>query len=425
MAQGAKVGLRLEQPVRDQIEFRMACLDELIGADHRARVVWDYVESLDLSALYETVRSVDGEPGRPQTDPAILTALWLYAALEGIGSARHLARLCETDAAYRWILGGVSTNYHTLSDFRATAGPALDGALSQSIAALVEAKLVTLDCVAVDGVRVRASAGTSSFRRETSLGALHAEAVEHVAALKRELELDPAASQKRVQARRRAAAEDRLARLEAAKAAARMLAEERAEAARKQRRKPPPDSDDKGGPRASLSDPDARIMRMSDGGWRPAYNVQTMVAPDSGLMLAVEPITSRSDRGQLGAAVAAIERRYGVKPARLLADGGYDSKADIAAREAERVAIYCPLPATDRPDPREAPGVTAWRARMTSEEGRTVYKQRMPCERPHASMRNHGLTQFLVRGLAKVKAVALLFAHAHNLLIWARLARAA
>lgn len=419
----AKSGLRLAQPVRDQVEFRMACLDELIGADHRARLVWAYVERLDLSALYAKVRSFEDGPGAAQTDPRVLAALWLYATLEGIGSARHVARLCETDAAYRWILGGITTNHHTLSDFRTQAGEALDCALSASIASLAQTQLISLEEIAVDGVRVRAGAGKSSFKRKPALAALHEQASQHVAALKAELDLDPAASQKRVAARRKAAAEDRLARIEAAQASADRIAAERAAAAQKQRRKKPSQSgdDDRDGPSASTTDPDARIMRMADGGFRPAYNVQVTSETKTNLVIAVEPISSGGDKGRLGATVEAIVAAYSAAPERLLADGGYNAKTDIAARGREGVAVYCPLPENDRPRRGEDEEVARWRARMQSEEGRAVYARRMPCERPHADMRNRGLTQFLVRGRAKVKAVALWFAHAHNLLIWDRL----
>src|SRR5262245_2252626 len=345
MAKGARPGLRLLRPVRDQVEFQMACLDELIGADHRARLVWAYVEGLDLSPLYEDVQAIEGEAGAPKTDPALLMAVWLYATIEGVGSARHVARLIETDAAYRWIMGGVGTNHHTLSDFRTAAGPALDAALSDSIALLVQSGLVTLDAVAVDGMRVRASAGTASFRREATLETLRAEAETHVAALRNELDLDPAASKTRLEARRLSAAQDRLARIEAAQAQTRTIEAERVSEAVAQRRKKPKQSrrDDEEGPPASSTDPDARIMRMADGGFRPAYNVQEMVAPASGLVIGVAVI-SGGDRGRLGATAAEIERRYGTRPTRLIADGGYDSKNDIAAREAEGIAVYCPPP---------------------------------------------------------------------------------
>lgn len=426
MAQGARPGLRLLRPVRDQVEFRMACLDDLIGADHTARLVWRYVEGLDLGALYDAVRSVEGEPGAPKSDPAVLMAVWLYAVIEGVGSARHLARLIETDAAFAWIMGGVATNYHTLADFRTAAGPVLDKALADSVAVLVQQGLVTIEAVAVDGMRVRAAAGAGSFKRRAKLETLRAEAEAHVAALKSELDLDPGASRNRVEARRRAAAQDRLDRIEAAQAQARAIEAERLAEAKRERRKKVKQSrrDEDHGPPASTTDPEARIMRMADGGFRPAYNVQNMVEPESGLILAVDAI-SGGDRGRLDDTLAAIESRYRRKPKQLLADGGYNSKTDIAAREADGVAVYCPLPKNDRPHAGEAEGVAAWRARMQSEEGKDRYAKRRECELPHAQMRNRGLKQFLVRGRAKVQAVALWFAHAHNFFVWMRLAATA
>src|ERR1700734_245199 len=166
MAEGRKAGLRVSGPVRTQVGWDMVCLDDLLSKDHRARQVWAYVESCDLTVLYEKIRTVEGDAGRPPIDPAILMTLWLYATLEGVGSARLLERLCERDLAYRWICGGVGVNHHTLSDFRVEAGAVLDGLLTRSMAALVAAGIVGLECLAVDGVRVRAAAGTSSFRSE-------------------------------------------------------------------------------------------------------------------------------------------------------------------------------------------------------------------------------------------------------------------
>lgn len=419
-----KAGLRLACAVRDQVAFQMACLDDLIGAEHRARQVMTYVEGLDLSLLYDQVGSLEGAPGQAKTDPAILMALWLYATLEGVGSARHLARLSETDAAYQWILGGISTNHHTLSDFRTGAGAALDAALSQSVAALASAGLVSLDALAVDGMRVRASAGKSSFLRRGKLEVLHAAASARVAALKAELELDPAASQTRVAARRKAAADDRLARIEAALAASDAIGQARAQAAKKQRKPPPDNDDDKGGPAASATDPDARVMRMPDGGWRPAYNLQISTDPKTGIVRGLDAVSNGSDRGRLGAAASDAVARFDAAPKAMLADGGYDSKTDIAAREAEGIAIYCPLPENDKPRANEAPGITQWRARMQSQDGAAIYAQRLPCERPHADMRNRGLQRFTVRGLEKIKAAALWFVHAHNFLTIRRLKHA-
>src|SRR5947207_1219037 len=202
------VGLaRVQVPVRSQVELIPSDLDGLLAPDHRAREVWDYVTGLDLSRFYAAIRAVEGGAGRPPIDPAILVALWLYATLEGVGSARALAQLCGEHDAYRWICGGVGVNHHTLSDFRSGQGEGLDGLLSQSVAAMMKAGLVDLDHVAIDGVRVRAEAGSASFRRKASLEELLRDAEVRVAALRRELDEDPAAT-----SRRRGAAKERAAR---------------------------------------------------------------------------------------------------------------------------------------------------------------------------------------------------------------------
>lgn len=130
---------RLRLAVRDQVVMRCAALDELLPAEHAARSLWAYVSRLDLSPLLAHVKAVEGHTGRPPTDPRILLTLWLYATVEGIGSARELARWCETDAADQWIAGGVSLNHHTLADFRACQGPLLDRLLTQSVASLMAA----------------------------------------------------------------------------------------------------------------------------------------------------------------------------------------------------------------------------------------------------------------------------------------------
>ena len=173
MAKGKPAGLRLETAERGQIEFQQGSLDDLLSLDHRARQVWDYVEGLDLGRLYGRVRTTVQSTGRPAIDPAILMSLWLYATLDGVGSARLLDRLCKGEAAYRWLCGGVGVNYHTLSDFRSEAGPVLDDLLSRSMAGLIASGLVDVQTVAVDGLRVRASAGSGSFRTGEGLQELY------------------------------------------------------------------------------------------------------------------------------------------------------------------------------------------------------------------------------------------------------------
>jgi transposase len=430
MALGDRESLRVSRAVRDQIEWDRLCLDDLISTDHRARQVWGYVEGCDLAALYDRIRAVDGGAGRAPIDPAILMALWLYATLEGVGSARLLSRLCETDGAYRWICGGVGVNHHTLSDFRSGSGAVLDDLLSRSMAALAATGIVGLDCLAVDGVRVRASAGASSFRRAPRLNELHDLAAKKVALLKAELDADPAAGTKRAQERAMREAKARQARIEAARQAAREIEAERQRDAEKQRRSKPKNTKE---PRASTTDAQARIMSMADGGFRPAYNLQFKTDPKSGCVVGLDVTNKASDRAQLMAAIEEIERRYGVKPSRVLADGGYDSKDQIEQAHLAGVEAFIPLPPVKEkpvgaePDNKaqaraardkaeEKPGVQAWRERMAKEDSVAIYRQRFACERPHADVRNRGLQRLMVRGLAKVRAVALWHVIAYNFL---------
>ncbi len=423
MARGKPAGLRLETATRGQVEFQQGSLDDLLSADHRARQVWDYVEGLDLGVLYGRVRTTVLSSGRPAIDPAILMSLWLYATLDGVGSARLLDRLCRSEAAYRWLCGGVGVNYHTLSDFRSDAGPLLDDLLSRSIAGLIASGSIDAQTLAVDGLRVRASAGSGSFRSGERLQELYGAAKQAVEELRAEIEEDPGSAERRTKARRQAAAEDRLRRLEEARRAHAEIEQRREEEAREQRRKKP--RDDKPA-RASTSDPQARVMKMGDGGYRPAYNVQIKTTAEGCHIIGVSVTNCASDRGLLGPALDEIDRRYGVQPQRLLADGGFDSKTDIEQLHAEDIELFCPLPKNTKGDPAaprrgDGPGTIAWRQRMASEQGQAIYKRRFATERPHAHMRNHGLQRLLVRGADKVKAVMLWHVHAFNFLQFKRL----
>ena len=254
---------RLQRPQRDQITLHPSDLESLLPADHRARLVWAFVEGLDLAPLYQRIKAVEGHPGRPPIDPAILVSLWLYATLEGVGSARALDRLCAEHDAYRWLAGGVGVNYHTLAAFRVDESDVLDRLLTESVAVLLADGLVTMAVVAQDGMRVRAGAGAASYRRRPTLERFLAEAEAQVDALKAELEDDPAATSRRIAGSRERAATERASRV---RRALEHLPE--LEAAKRRRAKPAGDA------RASTTDPEARVMKMADGGYRPAYNVQ-------------------------------------------------------------------------------------------------------------------------------------------------------
>jgi transposase len=387
-------------------------LDNLLTDDHQARVVWHFVEGIDLTAWYARIRAVEGHPGRPPADPRLLVALWLYATLEGVGSARALDYLCTHHHAFRWLAGGVSVNYHSLADFRVRHLDFLDDLLTHSVAVLREQELVDLNRVAQDGLRVRASAGAASFRRRPTLEECLAEADEQVQRLRAELEDDPGAGQRRRQQAQERAARERDERLRQALARLPEL-----EAKKK--------ADDKGKARCSSTDPEATVMKMGDGGFRPAYNVQFATATGSQVIVGVEVTTSGSDQGQLAPMVEQIHARFGQRPQEALVDGGFASHADIEAVSApgKGCAVYAPVPEPkdrrrDRytPLPGDSPAVAAWRVRMGTERAKAIYKDRAAsAECVNALARNRGLRQLPVRGRLKAKAIALWYAIAHNL----------
>lgn len=404
---------RLRCAVRTQISFRACALDDLLPDDHQARIVWKYVEGLDLGPLYDAIDAVEGHPGHPPADPRILFSLWLYATLRGVGSARELDRLSVDHAAYMWICGDVSMNYHTLSDFRTQHVDLLDRLLTEGVASLMVEGLVTLDRVAQDGMRVRASAGAASFRRKPTLEELLVEAKQQVEALRAELEADPAAMKERQRAARQRAAEEREKRIRDALDQIPQI-----EAAKKAAER------DKA--RASTTDADARTMKMPDGGFRPAYNVQFATATDSHVITGVDVTNSGGDQGQMAPMVEQHETRYGETPKQMLVDGGFGKKEDIDTVSAPQgnTTVFTPVmkskdPNRDPHEPRadDSPAVAAWRARMATKEAKEIYKQRAAtAECTNAQARNRGLQRFLVRGLRKVKAVALWYALAHNLM---------
>lgn len=207
---------RVQRAERNQVELRPSCLEELLPDDHRARSIWDALEQLDLSGFYESIDAREGSAGRPAIDPKILIALWLYATMDGMGSARELARLCDVHDAYRWLCGGVSVNHHTLSDFRVGHEKQLDELMTQILGALVHEGLIGMRRVAQDGTKIRASAGAASFRRRASLKECLRDAREQVRNVKRQLQNESGGATARLQAARLRAAQERVSRVKKA-----------------------------------------------------------------------------------------------------------------------------------------------------------------------------------------------------------------
>ena len=409
---------RLLYANRCQGEFRDDSLDQLLPPEHPVRDLWQFVEALDLSALLAQIRSVPGQAGAPAIDPRLLVALWLQATLDGIGSSRELAELCEHHLVYRWVCGGVGVGYHTLADFRTGHGAVLDDLLTQSAGVLVHAGLADLTRVAQDGVRVRAAAGAGSFRRPASLAESLAAAQEQVAALRRQADEDPGAASRRQQAARERAAADRVARLQAAQAELAVLQAANAE-------QPPSRRKDPAEVRASTTDPECRKMKMPDGGFRPAYNVQLATTTAGGAIVGVAVTNAGTDGAELPPMLDQIERRFDGRPAEVLVDGGFATTDAIDTAERDGTRVYAPLKegqaqlaAGKDPYVRKKGDTDAtarWRARMGTPEAKAIYKERAStAEWVNAQARNRGLYRVTVRGRPKVLVVVLWYALAHN-----------
>lgn len=414
---GSVVRVRVKRPERHQVQWRDASLDEMVPRDHRVRAVWAYVDSLDVKPLYRKIQAVEGGVGRDAVDPKILMALWMFATIEGISSARHLARQCERDVVYRWICGDVGVNHHLLSDFRTAHGEFLDALLTDTIATLLHQQIVSLETVAQDGMRVRAHAGSGSFRRQKSLQECRREAAEQVRKLREESDddsdSDASNARRRVAAER--AANERLARVEEA---LKNLAELQQQ--KEQREK---GSGERA--RCSTTDPEARQMKMGDGGFRPAYNVQFATDGASRMIVAVEVSNNGSDGGQMSPMHEKLCRRYQKVPDQYTVDGGFATIEDITAVERRGSQVAAPITHEDRilkrgGDPyarrtHDTDEMFAFRQRMQTDEAKTTLRKRPSiAEFPNAECRNRGLGQFRVRGLDKVRTVSLWHAITFN-----------
>ena len=422
-------GVRVIGPDRAQLRWDVVDLDSQLPDDHRARLVWAFVEGLDLSEFYDRIKARDAVAGRPATDPRVVLAVWLYATLEGIGSARAIDRLCQQHAAYRWLCGGAPINHDLLATFRRENAVLLDRLLTQSVTGLIAEKLITLEEMAIDGSKVRAWAGRGSMSKRKRLERIEKAVAERVAELKSELDKDPGEPERRRKKRALQAAQERARRVERAQQKLAELVQEQAARAKTHAK----EEAEKGEPKVSVSDPEARSMRLADGAVAPAWNVQ--VATANGFIMAIDPTDRRKDSGLAPGLVDKIVERCGRAPQRLLGDTTAMTQQDIVklAEHYPSMTVYSPPP--ERTDVtaetlrkrrwkrgHEPSAVQAWRARMASEEGQQTYRRRKLTERAHGIIKNRGMSRFLVHSREKVRAVCVLQALALNL-CWANTLR--
>lgn len=400
--------LRTREPCRTQVEMKLGAIDEIIGPDHLARTIDAIVGGLDLKPFFSRWKAVEGRAGNPVTSPRMLLTLWIYALSVGVGSAREIERLTRSDSAFAWIVADLKPSHDVIGAFRVQQGAAFSKLLTDVLTALVDKGALSLDVLAMDGTRVRAHASAPSFRRKEALLALREQARLHVEAVLSQPDDPerPAASKGSREAKARQLQE----RVEAALSVVEELAET---------------AEDPEKVRASTTDPDARVMKMPDGGFRPAYNLQFAVAGDEmggpRTIVGLRVTNVGSDLGSITPMLEEIAERTGTLPRKLLADSNHAKLSCIEAAHQRGVDVVAPpMKSRGRQTSKrraDAPGVAQWRIRMASEQDKRLYRTRAPLvELTNAQLKGRfGLTQLPVRGLDRVFSTTLLYALAMNI----------
>jgi transposase len=319
---------KLRRVDRNQAVLRPMSVDELIGEEHPARGIWEFVSRLDLDKFYSSIASVEGEAGRSAFDPLMLVSVWVYAYSRGIGSAREVSRLCETDPAFQWLTGFQSINPHTLSDFRVIHKEGLDDLFTQVLGLLSAVGLIKLERVTQDGTKIRANASSKTFRKKDRIRRHLKAAREHVAAMG---EPDQQLTeQTKAKARKQSAARERAKRVERA-----LKEVDKLRTDKRDKRK-------KHTPQASTTDPDARMMKHSHGGILPSYNVQLSVDSEAKMIAGVDVTNAVNDSEQLLPAMERLAKTFNCKPRQVIADGDYTNYRSVAAMAELNIDYYGP-----------------------------------------------------------------------------------
>jgi transposase len=320
---------RLRRINRQQLVMRPMDVEQLVAEDHEVRAIWDFVGRLDLSPYYEEVEAVEGEAGRPALDPQLMVSLWIYAYSKGVGSAREISRLCEYDPAYQWLTGMEPVNYHTLSDFRVGHKEALDELFSEVLGLLSAGGLISLERVMHDGVKVKACASGDTFRREERIRVHLEKAREQVQQMG-----DPRTAEEvspRVAKARQRAAREKKERLELALGEMEKIRATKLSKAEKQE------------VRVSMTDPEARVMKQSDGGYAPSYNAQISTDAKEKVIVGVGVSQCGSDYEELVPAEEKVEETMGRAPEQMVTDGGFVSRENILAMKEKGIDFIGPM----------------------------------------------------------------------------------
>ncbi len=321
--------VRLKRINREQMVLRPMDVERLVPEDHEVRAIWEFVGRMDLSRYYEEIEVVEGEAGRSATDPQLLISLWIYGYSRGVSAAREIGRLGEYDPAYQWLTGLEPVNYHTLSDFRVDHKEALDEFFTEVLGLLSAEGLISLERVMQDGSKVKACASGDTFRREGRIRAhleLAREQVEGMGDPRVAEEVSP-----RVAKARQRAVRERKERLEKALEELKKIQATKSSQAEKRE------------VRVSMTDPEARVRKQSDGGYAPSYNVQLSTDAKEKVIVGGEVSQCGVDDEQLVPAEERLEETMGTVPKQMVTDGGFVSRENILAMKEKGVDFLGPM----------------------------------------------------------------------------------
>lgn len=412
MAEPAAV--RLREPVRDgSVVWRLT--EDSLPLTHPARLLWEVLGTFDLSAFTAHSRATTDHRGRSNHSTRLLLTLWLYGLCQGMSSARKITRQLDTDFAFRWIAGDMSVCHDRLSRLRSDHRVALDDLFTTVVGQLLHHELLSLDLAAQDGVRVRAHAGAASFRSARGLASCEEQARLHLRAVLAQQD-DPALTTAQ-KARRLNAAKDFQARVEEAKRHLASLPAPKPSPRPARPRARTTKAKKTSTPRASTTDPEARVMKMADGGFRPAYNLHltTVGSALGGPRTVIGVLVSNigSDMGSLVPMLDEVQRRTGRLPTTLWLDTNHAKHSDIEQGRQRGVRVLVPEMESSYDKGthvHHSPELDAWRADMATDEAKELYRARAGlCEVSNADLKGrHGMSQLLVRGMGNVFCATLL-----------------
>lgn len=412
---------RINLPIRNQSEMKIFCIDDLIPKNHKARMVWEYVQSLDLSEFISEIKAVEGNRGRSATSPHLLLALWLYATIEGIVNGRVIEKYCSEHNAFMWLCGDVKVNYHTINDFRINNKDRLNNLLTQSITIFLDAGLINVEDISQDGIRVRANAGTSSFRRKETIQDYLAASEEYIKSLEEYNFENLNETSKSQKAAELSKAREQQERIKKSAEEVNKIIKTKEQAQKNGGRKFTEEK--KQNIRVSITDPEARKMKMANGGYSPAYNVQLAADTHSKVIVGVEVTNSCVDTGLMASMHEQVIARTKIHPRSHLADGGFRDHKDLEKIKKINPGCKTIVPVKNShleesyiPKENESDATKEWRIYMGTIEAKEKYKDRASTsELVNAQARNRGLQQFVVRGVEKVLSTMLIFAMTHNM----------